>query len=57
MENIKMRVVSSMEKCFFDERIEDKPEQTEFIVLKNESLPFRCSIPARHRREGSVRAK
>lgn len=40
MEQIKMRAVSSLEKCFFDERIGDKPEKKSFTVFKNEPLTF-----------------
>ncbi|MBQ8849827.1 MAG: DUF4091 domain-containing protein [Clostridia bacterium] len=40
MEQLKIKTVSSLEKCFFDERIDDKTEKREFTIFKNEPLTF-----------------
>ena len=55
---IKMRAVSSLEKCFFDERIEDKPEKTVYKIFKNEPLCFQVAyytdISARSPHKGKI---
>ncbi len=40
MEKLKIKAVSSLEKCFFDERIEDKQQIDSITVLKNERVAF-----------------
>ena len=58
MENIKMKVVSSLEKCFFDERIEQREPLTEITVLKNELVCFQvlycCDTVEKRIRQGKV---
>lgn len=59
MENIKMRVVSSLEKCFFDERIETREHLDEITVLKNERVAFQilycCDTVEKRIRQGKVK--
>ncbi len=52
MELLKIKTVSSLEKCFYDEKIEDKPEKSEFTVFKNEPLTFQViyTNPVRFRK-------
>ena len=58
MENIKMRVVSSLEKCFHDERIETREPLREITVLKNERITFQilycCDTQEKRIRQGKV---
>ncbi len=59
MEKITMKTVSSLEKCFFDEKQEDKREVKNFTILKNEKLGFQvlytCSTQEKRIRDGEVR--
>jgi len=59
MPEIKMRVVSSLEKCFFDEKLEDKQEKKEFKIFKNEPLVFQVlytnELPEKNPRVGKVK--
>ncbi len=41
---IKIKPVSSLEKCFWDEKLEDKPETREFQMFANERLSFQFAI-------------
>ena len=52
MDLLKIKTVSSLEKCFFDDKIEDKPEKSEFTVFKNEPLAFQVIYTnvTKHRR-------
>ena len=38
--NLQMKIVSSLEKCFWNDMPEDKPEKTEFYMFRNERLSF-----------------
>lgn len=38
--NLQMKIVSSLEKCFWSDLLEDKPEKTEFYMFRNERLSF-----------------
>ncbi|MBO7740454.1 MAG: hypothetical protein J6S34_02925, partial [Clostridia bacterium] len=38
--NLQMKIVSSLEKCFWDDLPEDKPEKTKFYMFLNERLSF-----------------
>ena len=38
--NLQMKIVSSLEKCFWDDLLEDKPEKTKFYMFRNERLSF-----------------
>ncbi len=40
MPTLQMKMVSCLEKCFHDERIEDKQEKTDFVMFRNERLSF-----------------
>ncbi len=40
MPSIHMKIVSAMEKCFYDDAPQDKREQTEFLMFRNERLSF-----------------
>lgn len=40
MPTVQMKMVSSLEKCFYNDTIESKKEKTEFIMFKNERLSF-----------------
>ena len=42
MNEIKMKAVSSLEKCFFDEPIESKAEIRELTAFKNERIAFQA---------------
>ena len=38
-----IKIVSSMEKCFLDDKISDKKEKNSFIMLRNEKLSFQVA--------------
>ena len=38
-----LKFISSMEKCFLDEKIEDKKEKNSFVMFKNEKLSFQLA--------------
>ena len=38
--NLQMKIVSSLEKCFWDDLLEDKPEKSKFYMFRNERLSF-----------------
>ena len=38
-----IKIVSSMEKCFFDDNISDKKEKNSFVMFKNEKLSFQVA--------------
>ena len=40
---VKIKIIPSMEKCFLDEQIEDKPELSGISMLKNERLYFQLA--------------
>lgn len=40
MPTVQMKMVSSLEKCFYNDALESKKEKTEFIMFKNERLSF-----------------
>ena len=44
MSCIGMKILSSMEKCFLDERLEDKTESKDFLVFANEELSFQIGV-------------
>lgn len=37
---LQMRMISSLEKCFYDDPIDSKAEKTKFIMFRNERLSF-----------------
>ena len=49
MEQLKIKAVSSLEKCFFDEHIDDKPEKKDFVIFKNEPLTLQVLFSTDHR--------
>ena len=44
MPNLKLKVLSSLEKCFYNDDIDSKPEKKEFIIFKNERLSFQVAF-------------
>ena len=44
MPNVQMKVISSLEKCFYDEKLRDKQEKNEFIMFLNEKLSRKTYI-------------
>lgn len=40
MATVQMKMISSLEKCFYSDTVESKKEKTEFIMFKNERLSF-----------------
>ncbi len=42
-QNFKLKVISSLEKCFYDESIDKFPELCEISMLKNEKLSFQVA--------------
>ena len=42
-EFLTVKVLSSMEKCFLDEHINDKKEKSSFVMFKNEKLAFQIA--------------
>ena len=43
-EQIKMKPMSTLEKCFLDEHIDDKQEMTDFIVLRGQPLCYQVGV-------------
>ena len=43
MAELKMKILPSTEKCFLDDKIEDKPALSEVSMLKNERLSFQLA--------------
>ncbi len=43
-----MKMVSSLEKCFYDDALESKKEKKDFIMFKNERLSFQVMLRAEH---------
>ena len=37
-ENLQMKTMSSLEKCFLDDNLADKQETTNFTILRNQPL-------------------
>ena len=58
MEKIRMQAVSSLEKCFFDEKMENREELREITAFKNEKIAFQvlyvCETHEKRIREGKV---
>lgn len=46
MLSVKMKMVSSLEKCFLGDTIESKPEKNSFMMFKNERLSFQAMFRA-----------
>jgi len=55
MVNLKMKMISSLEKCFVDEEIETKKEKTNFYMFKNERLCFQVVFRAEHKNVNILR--
>ncbi len=45
---VQMKMVSSLEKCFFSDLLESKPEKTSFRMFRNERLSFQVMYRAEH---------
>ena len=43
MAELLLKILPSTEKCFLDDKIEDKQELTEISMLKNERLSFQLA--------------
>ena len=43
MPTLKIKALSSLEKCFYNDNIDSKPEKKEFIIFKNERLAFQIA--------------
>ena len=48
MIKLKTKMVSSLEKCFYDDPLESKTEVTRFTVFRNERLSFQVAYRAEH---------
>ena len=46
MLTLQMKMVSSLEKCFWDDAIESKQEKTSFVMFENERLSFQVAYRA-----------
>ncbi len=44
MLSLQMKLLSSLEKCFWDETLADKPETKEFLMFANERLSFQVAV-------------
>lgn len=44
MSTIEIKVISSLEKCLYSDRLEDKKEKKEFYMFKNERLSFQIAF-------------
>ena len=42
--NLQMKIVSSLEKCFWDESLSDKRETNRFLMFSNERLSFQVGV-------------
>ncbi|MBE6666343.1 MAG: DUF4091 domain-containing protein [Ruminococcaceae bacterium] len=40
---VAVKLISSLESCFLDEKIENKPEKTHFLMYRNEKLSFQLA--------------
>ena len=40
---VSIRLISSLESCFMDEKLEDKKERTHFLMYRNEKLSFQLA--------------
>ncbi|MBQ8895090.1 MAG: DUF4091 domain-containing protein [Clostridia bacterium] len=49
MLSVEMKMVSSLEKCFYNEPLESKAEKTRFIMFRNERLSFQVLYRADNR--------
>lgn len=47
---LKMKMISSLEKCFYDDTLESKEEKNKFIMFRNERLSFQVMYRAEHKR-------
>ncbi len=52
MLSIKMKMVSSLEKCFLDDAVESKTEKNRFVMFANEKLSFQVMYRAEVSDEG-----
>ena len=43
MPDLKLKVISSLEKCLWGDSIDSKPEKKDFVMLKNERLSFQVA--------------
>ena len=44
MPSLKMKLLSSLEKCFLDESLDDKKETNRFLMFSNERLSFQVGV-------------
>ena len=40
---VSMKLISSLESCFLDEKIESKQEKTDFLMFRNEKMSFQLA--------------
>ena len=52
MITLQMKTVSSLEKCFIDDRLETKTEKNRFVMFANEKLSMQIAYRAQVRDEG-----
>ena len=43
MPNLELKIISSLEKCLWNEKLGDKKEKKEFFIFKNERLSFQIA--------------
>ena len=43
-ENIQIKIISSLEKCFLDETLDNKQQMTDFIALRNQPIAYQIAI-------------
>jgi len=55
MISVQMKMVSSLEKCFFNDTIESKTEKTTFLMFRNERLSFQVIYRTDHPERKLVR--
>lgn len=55
MVSVQMKMVSSLEKCFFNDTIESKTEKTSFMMFRNERLSFQVLYRTDHPERKLVR--
>ena len=48
MVKLQMKMISSLEKCFYDDTIDSKKEKKDFIMFKNERLSFQVMFRTEH---------
>ena len=53
MISLQMKMVSSMEKCFYNDTLESKPEKNRFVMFRNERLAFQVMYRADASDEGN----